>query len=106
GIPHREELQLNEETLYAGGPYRNDNEKALEALPQIRQWIFDGKTREADKLINQTFFTQTHGMPFKTAGSVLINFKGLEDYQNYSRDLGDEKAFVLSLCMVDGRTHT
>lgn len=106
GIPHREELQLNEETLYAGGPYRNDNEKALEALPQIRQWIFDGKTREADKLINQTFFTQTHGMPFQTAGSVLINFKGHEDYQNYYRELDIEKAIALSRYMVDGVTYT
>lgn len=106
GIPHREELQLNEETIYAGGPYRNDNEKALEALPQIRQWIFDGKTGEADKLINQTFFTKTHGMPFQTAGSVLINFKGHEDYQNYYRELDIEKAVALSRYMVNGVTYT
>src|SRR5699024_11159114 len=56
GIPQREELQLNEETIYAGGPYRNDNEKALGALPEIQQMIFAGKTQEADRLINQTFF--------------------------------------------------
>ena len=54
GIPQREELQLNEETIYAGGPYRNDNHHALAALPEVRQLIFNGKPEKADQLINQS----------------------------------------------------
>ena len=37
-----EELQLNEETVWGGGPHRNDNPKALAALPQIRQLVLRG----------------------------------------------------------------
>lgn len=38
GTSH-EELQLNEETLWGGGPYRNDNPKALESLNEVRKLI-------------------------------------------------------------------
>ena len=42
----REELQLNEETFWAGGPYDNNNPNALYVLPVVRNLIFQGKTRE------------------------------------------------------------
>lgn len=41
-----EELQLNEETVWGGGPYRNDNPKALSSLSKVRELIFEGKTKE------------------------------------------------------------
>lgn len=106
GVPEQEELQLNEETIYGGGPYRNDNEKGLDALPKIRQYVFEGKTKEADHLLNETFFTKTHGMPFQTAGSVVLNFKGHENYQNYYRELDIESAIALSRYTVDDITYT
>ncbi len=43
GDPHKETIQLNENTLYAGQPYRNDNPQAKEALPEARKLIFEGK---------------------------------------------------------------
>lgn len=106
GIPQREELQLNEETIWGGGPYRNDNEKGGAALPQIQQLIFNGKTAEADKLINETFFTKTHGMPFQTAGSVIMHFPGHDAYTDYTRELDLEKAVAISRYTVDGVTYT
>src|SRR5690606_11397041 len=106
GIPQREELQLNEETIWGGGPYRNDNEKGGAALPQIQQLIFEGKTGEADKLINETFFTKTHGMPFQTAGSLVMYFPGHETYSNYTRELDLEKAVATARYTVDGVTYT
>ena len=43
GIEH-ERLQLNEDTLYAGGPYDANNPDALAALPEVRRLIFAGAT--------------------------------------------------------------
>ena len=106
GIPHREELQLNEETIWAGGPYRNDNPKAGAALSEIQKLIFDGKTGEADKLVNETFFTKTHGMPFQTAGSVLLNFPGHEGFKNYYRELDINKAVALTRYTLGDVTYT
>ena len=39
----REELQLNDETMWGGSPYRNDKPEALESLPQVRELIFAGR---------------------------------------------------------------
>ncbi len=106
GIPQREQLQLNEETIWGGGPYRNDNDKALEALPMVQKMVFDGQTQEADKLINQSFFTRTHGMPFQTAGSVILNFPGHSQYENYYRELDLNKAIVKTTYTVNGVKYT
>lgn len=106
GIPHREEIQLNEETIWGGGPYRNDNPEALEALPKIRELIFDGENGEADRLINQTFFTKTHGMPFQTAGSVILEFPGHENFQNYRRELDLNRAVTTTCYEIDGVLYT
>lgn len=106
GIPEKEELQLNEETIWGGGPYRNDNPKALGALPKARELIFEGKTREADQLVNQTFFTKTHGMPFQTAGSVILNFPEHQNYQDYYRELDLDKALATTRYTVNGVKYT
>lgn len=106
GIPKREELQLNEETIWGGSPYRNDNPKALVALPEIRQLVFDGKADEADRLLNETFFTKTHGMPFQTAGSVILNFPESQSYQNYYRELDINRAVATTRYTMNGVNYT
>jgi len=47
---NRERLQLNEDTLWAGGPYDPVNPQARETLPEVRRLVFEGKYREAAKL--------------------------------------------------------
>ena len=106
GIPQREELQLNEETIWAGGPYQNDSPKALESLSKVRELIFEEKNSEADKIINQTFFTQTHGMPFQAAGSLILNFEGHDNFENYYRELNLDQAVAVTRYTVDGVEYT
>lgn len=102
GIPQREELQLNEETIWGGAPYRNDNTKALVALPKAQKLIFEGKAQEADQLINETFFTKTHGMPYQTAGSLILNFDEHTNYQDYYRELDLNRAVATTRYAVNG----
>ncbi|WP_101690840.1 glycoside hydrolase family 95 protein [Dysgonomonas massiliensis] len=102
GIPQREELQLNEETIWGGAPYRNDNTKALAALPKAQKLIFEGKAQEADQLINETFFTKTHGMPYQTAGSLILNFDEHTNYQDYYRELDLNRAVATTRYAVNG----
>lgn len=98
----REELQLNEETLWGGGPYRNDNPKALESLAEVRNLIFSGKTMDAQNLIDQTFYTGRNGMPYQTIGSLIIEAPGHEKAKNYYRDLDLERAVATTRYQVDG----
>lgn len=106
GIPQKEQLQLNEETIWGGSPYQNNNPKSLGALSEIRDLVFDGQSGKADQLINQTFFMKTHGMPFQTAGSVILNFPGHENYENYNRELDLNKAVAKVRYTVDGVEYT
>lgn len=102
GGTSREELQLNEETLWGGGPYRNDNPKALESLAEVRNLIFSGKTMDAQNLIDQTFYTGRNGMPYQTIGSLIIEVPDHENAKNYYRDLDLERAVATTRYQVDG----
>lgn len=97
-----EELQLNEETMWGGGPYRNDNPKALKALTQIRQLVFERRYREAQAMVAQNFETPRNGMPYQTIGSLMLHFPGHESATDYYRDLDIEKAIATTSYRVRG----
>jgi alpha-L-fucosidase 2 len=88
GRIEREHLQLNEDTLWAGGPYDPDNTNALTALPEVRQLIFDGKYDEADLLISRKMMATPLGqMPYETVGSLFLEFPTNTPADGYRRDL-------------------
>jgi alpha-L-fucosidase 2 len=101
GTSH-EELQLNDETFWGGSPYRNDKADALKALPEVRQLIFDGKTTEAQELIQETFYAGQHGMPYQTIGSLIIDQAGVDSVSDYSRELDIERAVTTTKFRAGG----
>jgi alpha-L-fucosidase 2 len=104
GTSH-EELQLNDETFWGGSPYRNDKADAKQALPEVRRLIFDGKTTEAQELIQETFYAGQHGMPYHTLGSLLINQEGVDSVSDYSRELDIERAVATTVFKSGGVTY-
>jgi hypothetical protein len=93
GDPSRETLQLNENTVWAGSPNRNDNPNAKESLNEVRKLIFDGKLKEAQNLVNQNFISKTsQGMSYQTVGNLRLVFPSQENYSNYYRELDLERA--------------
>ena len=106
GNPAHEELQLNEETVWGGGPHRNDNPAALKMLPEVRKLIFDGKEEQAFDIINKDFRTPRNGMPYQTVGSLFLDFAGHEAFTDYYRDLNIEKALATTHYKVNGITFT
>ncbi len=73
----QERIQLNEDTLWAGGPYDPNNSEALEALPKAQQLIFEGKYREADRLIGQKMMAKPlKQLPYQVVGDLLLTFPG------------------------------
>ncbi len=82
-----ERLQLNEDTLWAGGPYDPNSAEALEALPEVRRLIFAGKYADAAKLISQKVMARPlKQMPYQTVGDLLLKFP-VENAENYRREL-------------------
>ena len=106
GNPTREELQLNEETVWGGSPHRNDNPNALKHLGEVRRLIFEGKNKEAENIINREFLTPRHGMPYQTIGSLFLTFAGHENYTDFRRELDISKAVATTTYQVDGVTFT
>jgi len=97
GDPSNEVIQLNENTLWAGSPNRNDNPDAKAALPEVRKLIFDGKYKEAQDLVNKSIITKkSHGMTYQTAGNLKLTFPGHENFSNYYRELDLEEAIASS----------
>jgi alpha-L-fucosidase 2 len=88
GQTGHEEIQLNEETLWAGQPGSNANPAARAALPRIRQLIFEGKHREAQAACDSFIQSKTsHGMPYQALGSLWLTFEGHEQATGYRREL-------------------
>lgn len=50
GTPFTELLQLNEDSVWFGGPVDRNNPSALENLPKIRKLIMEGRISEAQEL--------------------------------------------------------
>ena len=50
GNPANEQIQLNEETIWAGRPNNNANPEAREWIPKIRKLVFEGRYREAQDM--------------------------------------------------------
>lgn len=95
GQVENENIQLNENTFWAGSPHNNINPLALNALPKIRQLIESGDYQGAEKLSEKTISSQgSHGMPYQTAGNIYLHFSGQKNYQNYTRNLDIEKAMT------------
>ncbi len=89
----RERLQLNEDTLWGGGPYDPNNPEALAALPEVRRLVFEGKYREADQLVNQKMIAKPRGqMPYQTVGDLLLAFPEVISVVDYRRDLNLDTA--------------
>ena len=89
----QERLQLNEDTLWAGEPYDPVNSQARQALPEVRRLVFDGKYREAAKLISAKVMSRPLGqMPYETAGDLMLAFPESTSVENYRRDLNLDTA--------------
>ena len=102
----REELQLNEETFWAGSPYNNNNPNAVHVLPVVRKLIFEGRNKEAQRLIDANFLTQQHGMSYLTLGSLYLEFPEHQNASGFYRDLNLENATATTRYQVDDVTYT
>jgi len=94
GVP-LERLQLNEDTLYAGGPYDPNNRGALQALPEARRLIFEGKYQQAHDLVGARMMaTPIKQMPYQPVGDFRLEFAGHGEISNYRRELNLDTAMA------------
>ena len=83
----REEIQLNDETFWSGGPHNNNSPRSLDRLQEVRDLIFAGQEEEAARIVGEDFIVGPHGMKYLTMGSIILDFDGIDDTQEFYRDL-------------------
>jgi alpha-L-fucosidase 2 len=94
GIEH-ERLQLNEDTLYAGGPYDANNPEASKVLPEVRRLIFAGRYAEAEALANAKMMAHPiKQMPYQPLADLVLDFRDVPDITSYRRELDLDTAIT------------
>ena len=102
-----ERLQLNEDTLYAGGPYDPTPPEALAALPEVRRLLFAGRYAEAEALANAKMMGRPKKqMPYQPLGDLLLDFLEVSDVNGYRRELDLDRALATSTFEARGLQHT
>lgn len=107
GTPAQERIQINEETIWGGGPHNNVNYAAKDGLEQIRQALWEGRRSDAQALCDQYISSKSaHGMPYQTAGSLMLDFDGITDFTDYYRELDIDRAVALTRFKANGTEYT
>ncbi|QBG88045.1 glycoside hydrolase family 95 protein [Xanthomonas oryzae] len=105
GIAH-ERLQLNEDTLYAGGPYDATSPDALAALPQVRALIFAGRYAEVEQLADAKLLSRPlKQMPYQPLGDLLLDFDRADGISDYRRQLDLDTAVATTTFRSGGAVH-
>lgn len=105
GKTNEELFQLNESTLWSGGPVKpNPNPDAPTYLPQIRKALFDGDYELATSLTKKMQGRYTES--YEPLGDLIIRQPFNGQPTNYSRDLNISDATATTRFTVDGVTYT
>ncbi len=107
GGVNRQQIQFNEESLWAGKPLNSNNPDALKDLPKIRELIFDGKINEAYKLGNKSLLgTPPRFRSYQTFGNLFLDFDNKGQYTDYKRELCLNSGISTTTFKIDGVNYT
>lgn len=115
GDVSRERVQLNEKSLWSGGPAENNNDAAFASLDTIRDLLWQGKYKEASELTERTQVCAGAGsgsgdgsrVPygcFQTLGDLWLDFHRSANYTKYRRELQLDKGIVQVTYLQDSTT--
>ncbi|MBQ7495073.1 MAG: glycoside hydrolase N-terminal domain-containing protein [Bacteroidaceae bacterium] len=108
GGTETEEIQLNEDSFWSGGPHNNNSTTSAKYIDQVRSLIFEGKEKEAEDLINQQFIKGPHGMKYLTLGSLTLTHDGIHaaEVTGYRRELDLQTALSSVSFEQDGHHYS
>jgi len=111
---HKENITLNDITLWSGSPQDANNYEANKYLGDIRNLLLEGKNEVAQDLINQHFICKGPGSGgpqwgcFQTMGDLLISYKldPKATVSNYKRKLDLESAIATTSFQIEDTEYT
>ena len=106
GDPNHERIQLNEDSMWPGGPDWGDSKGTAEDLQLLRTLLNEGKTKEVDSLIVEKFSYKTIVRSHQTMGELYIDFENDKKYDNYRRELNLNDATASVAYTADGHDYS
>jgi alpha-L-fucosidase 2 len=85
-------IQINEATLWGGGPHDYTNPEAARHLAELRRLIFAGQIQDAERLTAQMMGNPSLLMPFQPCCDLRLHFENQDAPQAYRRDLSLDDA--------------
>ncbi|QLQ35401.2 glycosyl hydrolase family 95 catalytic domain-containing protein [Micromonospora robiginosa] len=106
GAVDTERLQLNEDTVWAGGPYDSANTRGAANLAEIRRRVFADQWTSAQDLINQTMMGTPGGqLAYQTVGNLRLAFGSAGGATQYVRALDLTTATATTTYVLNGVRH-
>ncbi|MGN9908758.1 glycosyl hydrolase family 95 catalytic domain-containing protein [Phytohabitans sp. LJ34] len=98
-----ERLQLNEDTVWAGGPYDSANTRGAANLAEIRRRVFADQWTQAQDLINQTMLGSPVGqLAYQPVGNLRLAFGSASGASQYNRTLDLTTATAITTYVLNG----
>ncbi|MEK4142426.1 glycoside hydrolase family 95 protein [Paenibacillus sp. FSL M7-0547] len=96
GMIGQDKIQLNEDSIWYGGPGRAANPAAQPYLTEIRQMLKDGRQAEAEHLARMAMTASPkYEQPYQPLGDLILKFlDSSEVIEEYERELDLEQAVV------------
>lgn len=103
GDVFQEKIQLNEDSIWYGKPLDRINPESAENLPKIRELIFEGKIREAERLsLFSLSGTPAYERIYQTMGNLELRFDdSVREYSNYERELDLEDGIARTFYQIE-----
>jgi len=83
----QEHLQLNEDTLWSGGPHCYDNPDAYEHLATVRGLLERGEYAEAEAVAEKMLGIPKYQQAYMPLGDLFLDFPKGEEPSDYHREL-------------------
>jgi len=106
GGTQSELIQLNEDTVWTGGPYDPHGTGAgAKALPEIRRLVFEGKGKEAEALFEKEMMAKIwEQAQYQPLGDLKLSFAGLGEVSDFRRELNLDTAVARTMFRSGGAT--
>ena len=103
GDPVNEQIQVNEDSMWYGGPVDRINPDTKEYLPKIRELILNGEIRKAERLMKMAMSgCPDSAHPYQTLGNIHFLFENIGEVSAFERSLDLERAVYESSFIADG----
>ena len=92
GGTEQEHLQLNEDTLWSGGPHCYDNPDAYQHLAAVRDLLERGEYDEAEATAEKMLGRPKYQQAYMPLGDLFLDFPNGEEARDYHRELDLQNA--------------